>query len=121
MNEEALEALAERVADLLAAVDANTAVELDTFATGADDAYAFLTSATGSASPLWGLQVVELPMATDPLLIDPQLLGVLYKATGRLDVDPYSGFSENTSRVRAEVEVLFHVRDANGAYRIAAA
>jgi hypothetical protein len=103
----------------LLVVDADTAVALDTFTTGADDAYAFLTSATGSASPLWGLQVVELPVATDPLLIDPQLLGVFYAATGRLDVDPYSGFDTNVSRVRAEVEVLFHVRDASGAYRIA--
>jgi hypothetical protein len=103
----------------LLVVDADTAVALDTFTTGADDAYAFLTSATGSASPLWGLQVVELPVATDPLLIDPQLLGVFYGATGRLDVDPYSGFDTNVSRVRAEVEVLFHVRDASGAYRIA--
>lgn len=103
----------------LLVVDAEMAVALDTFTTGADDAYAFLTSATGSASPLWGLQVVELPVATDPLLIDPQLLGVFYAATGRLDVDPYSGFETNVCRVRAEVEVLFHVRDASGAYRIA--
>ena len=72
------------------------------------------------ASPLWGLRVIERPGSTPPYLIDPQMLGVLYLGGMSFDVDPYTGFTKNLSTLRIEAQALFHVRNANGARRIAA-
>jgi hypothetical protein len=38
----------------------------------------------------------------------------------RFDADPYTGFTTNTTNLRVEVNALFHVRNSQGAYRIAA-
>jgi hypothetical protein len=76
---------------------------------------------SGSASPVWGLRVVEIAGATDPLLIDARTLGPLYLGGLRVDLDPFSGFSRNVTTLRAEVHVLQHVRAPYAARRIAAA
>jgi hypothetical protein len=85
--------------------------------------FIFPTRDTGSASPLWGLRVVErIGAGTEaPYLIDPQMLGRFYLGTLRFEVDPYTGFSKNLSTLRLEVKSLFHVRNAKGARRVAAA
>lgn len=95
------------------------AATLDLTQVGADDLYLFLTREAGSASPVWGLRIAEVPGLEAPIVIDPLKLGVFYVATGRVLVDPYTGLSTNEVRVRAEIEGLMHVRDANGAYVIA--
>jgi hypothetical protein len=102
----------------LLALNPTDAATLDLATTGADNAYVFATRSTGSSSPLWGLRPVEVPGLTEPTLIDPALLGVLYHATGTVMTDPYSGMKKNLVRIRAEVEGLFHVRDIAGAYVI---
>jgi hypothetical protein len=97
------------------------AVELDLFTTGADDAYAFALRDSGSSSPLFGLRIVETAAVTNPLLIDPPALGLLYVGQAALEVDPYSGFKENVSTVRLEGNVLYHVRNPRARMRSAAA
>jgi hypothetical protein len=80
--------------------------------------YVFSTRASGGASPLWQMAIVEDAQAglTQPLLIDPELLGALYAGTGTILLDPYSGMSENLVRLRLEFDALFHVRQPMGAY-----
>ena len=102
----------------IVALSPTDSVELDLFTTGADDAYAFALRDSGSSSPLFGLRVIETPAVTNPLLIDPPALGLLYVGQARFEVDPYSGFTENLSTVRLEGNVLFHVRNAQGVYEI---
>jgi hypothetical protein len=63
----------------------------------------------------------EHPGTTDPLLLDPQMLGSLYLGTLRIDSDPYSGFTRNVTDVRFECNTLMHVRDIRAARRIGAA
>ena len=75
---------------------------------------------TGSASPLWGLDVVEVAGLASPLLIDVDMLGRLYLGTVRLDVDPFSQFSKNLSQPAGRGEVLDAHPDANGAVRVLA-
>jgi hypothetical protein len=84
--------------------------------------YVFATRATGTASPIFGCTVVErIGGGSDPMyLIDPGMLGVLYMGSMRFDADPYTGFASNTTSLRVEVNALFHVRNVQGAYRIAA-
>lgn len=84
--------------------------------------YVFATRATGSSSPVYGTTVVErIGGGSDPIyLIDPDVLGRLYLGPMKFDADPYSGFSTNTTNLRVEVNALFHVRNSQGAYRIAA-
>ena len=84
--------------------------------------YVFATRATGTSSPIYGTTVVErIGGGTDPIyLIDPDMLGVLYMGSMRFDADPYTGFATNTTNLRVEVNALFHVRNSQGAYRIAA-
>lgn len=101
------------------AVNPAVAASLDLTQVGADDLYLFLTRDVGSASPMWGLRIAEVPGLQVPIVIDPAKLGVLYLATGTVLVDPFTGMSTNEVRVRAEIEALMHVRDANGAYVIA--
>ncbi len=102
----------------LVVLSGEDAAALDLTQTGSDDAYVFASRATGSASPLWGLDVVETAQATSPIVLDTSLVGVLYAQTGTFVVDPYSGLDTNVSRVRLEANVLFHVRDAAGAYLV---
>jgi hypothetical protein len=84
--------------------------------------YVFATRATGTSSPIYGCDVVErIGGGSDPIyLIDPEMLGRLYVGNMRFDVDPYTGFASNTTSLRVEVNCLFHVRNVQGAYRIAA-
>jgi hypothetical protein len=85
--------------------------------------YIFATREVGSSSPLWGLRVVErIGAGTEaPYLIDPEMLGRFYLGTLRFEVDPYTGFRKNLSTLRLEIKSLFHVRNAKGARRVAAA
>ncbi len=55
------------------------------------------------------------------MLIDPQKLGTLFLGQLRVDSDPYTGFARNTTTLRFEASLLFHVRDPRGARVIAAA
>lgn len=82
--------------------------------------YLFPTRDSGSASPLFGLTIIESPsMAVhDPLLIDPQLLGLLYVGETRFEADPFTGFKQNLTTLRVETSGLYHVRNAQGAYSI---
>jgi hypothetical protein len=89
--------------------------------------YVFATRDTGTSSPLWGLRVIERIGAGSepPYLVDPQALGVLYTGNLRVMADPYAGagganFKKNLTDLRFELRALFHVRQAEGARRIAA-
>jgi hypothetical protein len=83
----------------------------------------FPTRDSGSGSPLWGLRVIERTSAAGnepPYLIDPQMLGMLYLGTARFEADPFSAFRKNLTTLRVEVKGLYHVRNSEGARRIAA-
>ena len=82
--------------------------------------YLFPTRDSGSASPLFGLTIVESPSMVihDPLLIDPVMCGLLYLGRTRFDANPFSEFSKNLTTLRVETTALFHVRNAQGAYSI---
>jgi hypothetical protein len=84
--------------------------------------YKFPLRDTGTSSPIFGCDVVErIGGGSDPIyLIDPELLGRLYIGSMRFDADPFTGFASNTTSLRVEVNALFHVRNVQGAYRIAA-
>lgn len=101
------------------AVSPATAATLDLTTAPGSGEYIFLTGTSGSASPLWAMQVVEVPNLTAPMAIDPQMTGVLYVGTGRILLDPYSSMKQNLVRIRLEVEALFHVRNILGAHVIA--
>jgi hypothetical protein len=100
------------------ALSPTDSVELDLFTTGADGAYAFALRASGSSSPLFGVRIVETTAASNPLLIDPAALGLLYVGAAKFEVDPYSGFTENLSTVRLEANALMHIRNGDGAYEL---
>jgi hypothetical protein len=84
--------------------------------------YVFATRETGSSSPIYGCRVIErIGGGSDPIyLVDPEMLGRLYMGSMRFDADPYTGFAANTTALRVEVNALFHVRNVQGAYRVAA-
>ncbi len=96
---------------------------LDTYMT-ADGIFLLDNPSTGGSgtTPVWNLRRIErIGAGTEPpYLIDPTMLGVLYLGAVRIDADPYTGFKENTTTLRVEFEALMHVRNANGARRIAA-
>jgi hypothetical protein len=100
------------------AVNPTTASSLDLTQHG-DGEYLFVTREAGSASPLWGARIVEVPGLADPILIDPPMLGVFYDAMGTVLIDPYTGASTNVVRIRSEIEALMHVRNPNGAFVVA--
>jgi hypothetical protein len=63
--------------------------------------------------------VQEVPGISNPTLIDPVLLGILYIGGGRITVDPYGdGLRHNTVDIRVELEALYFVQDPAGAYVI---
>lgn len=101
------------------ALNPDDAAALDLHTASGSGEFTFATRDAGSASPLWSLQIVESPSVTDPMLIDPGLLGALYAGTGTITIDPYTGLKTNTVRLRLEIEALFHVRAIAGAYVIA--
>lgn len=72
----------------------------------------------GAASPLFGLQIVEHPNVTAPMLLDTRALGVLYMGTLRVAADAYTGFSRNVTNLRFEMNALFHVRSPKAAHLI---
>jgi HK97 family phage major capsid protein len=80
--------------------------------------YLFVPRVTGSASPIWGLQCVESPRVTNPILIDPAILGVLYSEIAQILIDVFTKMSTNETRIRIEHTGLFHVRSAAGAYKV---
>ena len=103
------------------ALNPTDAAALDVQKSGSEglEQYIFASRDTGSASPLWGSTIVEVANLTDPLLIDPALLGVLYQGNASVLVDPFTGLDTNEVRVRVEADGLLHVRDIAGAYVIA--
>jgi hypothetical protein len=87
-----------------------------------DGGYTFRVDAPrveGAGSVVWSLRVREVPSVSDPLLVDPTRLGVLYSGGGSVLVDPYSSLQTNQVRVRVELEAEPHVRDLLGAFVIA--
>jgi hypothetical protein len=103
------------------ALSPDEAAELDTIKTGTGglEQYVFGAKATGSAAPLWGLAIVEVPGLEVPTLLDPALAAQMYLGLAKMLIDPYSGLDTNTVRLRLEVESLLHIRDVAGVYQIA--
>lgn len=101
------------------AVDGNTAADLDLAVQGTG--YVFPVQTANSSSPLFGQQVVEVSGIVDPLLIDPAALGVLVLGGTVVDIDATTGFSKNTSTIRAEARALFVVRNSAAVYELAVA
>jgi hypothetical protein len=99
-------------APTVAAVSSASAAELDLTLTGGG--YEFNTQVYGSAGPLFGLQLVEIPSIVDPLLIDGPALGTLALGPTRVDVDSSTGFTRNTSSLRFEASVLMVIRNPGG-------
>jgi hypothetical protein len=62
----------------------------------------------------YGLSVRESKSAGHALVIDPAVAGVLYLGALKADLDPFTGFSENTTDLRLECSVLFFVRNGDG-------
>jgi hypothetical protein len=83
------------------------------------DTYVFVPD-TGGQQVVWRLAVRETPFVSDPLLVDPNTLGLSYTAEGGVLVDPFHEMKTNQVRVRVEAEAVFHVRNiSQGAYVIA--
>lgn len=85
--------------------------------------YVFAGRTPATSNTLWGQTVVERigTAGTDPpYLIDAQMLGLLYMGGLKFEADPYTGFKKNLTTLRIEGNALFHVRQAEGARRIAA-
>ena len=101
------------------ALNPTDAAALDLTTTGADSAYVFATRDSGSASPLWSLEIRESTTVTDPLVIDPLLAAVLYIGNASILVDPYTGMKRNVVDIRIEFEAFLHVRDVSGLWTIA--
>jgi hypothetical protein len=100
-------------------VNPEDAADLD-LAVDGGGSYVFDVAAAGSASPLWGVRVREVPGLTAPLLLDPIALGSLYLGRLAVEADPFSGFSRNVTALRFEVNALMHVRDVSAARVLAA-
>jgi hypothetical protein len=111
---------AEGALPTILALKPTDAAALDVQKTGTAglEQYIFGSKDTGSASPLFGLTILELPHIEAPLLVDPLIAGVFYSAPGHLLVDPYSEMSKNEVRLRWEADGLLHIRDAAGFYEI---
>jgi hypothetical protein len=64
----------------------------------------------------FGLTIIASPfIASGDGLVADRSAAVLYAGTAKFDVDPFTGFSVNESRVRLEYNALFHVREADKA------
>lgn len=99
---------------------------LDLFRVGGstttDGPYAIDTT-RGASTPLWGLRIVErIGGGSDPMyLIDTNMLGHLYLGRVRVEADPFTEFKKNLTTLRVEMNALYHIRNIQGARRIAAA
>jgi hypothetical protein len=102
----------------IAAVPPEVATELDLLAFEAGG-YVFDVHRLGSSSPLFGLQIVEVPGVEDSFLIDPVAHGVLCLGQAVVDVDQGGpGFTKNVSTIRVECSVLYVVRNPQAAYEV---
>ncbi len=61
----------------------------------------------------YGLGLRESKSATSALVIDPAVAGVLYLGSLKADLDPFTGFSTNTTTLRLEQSLLFFVRNGD--------
>jgi len=104
----------------LLVVNPTDSATLDLSTSGTSTPYIFPMRDTGAASPLFGLKVIERAGSDPKYLIDPEMLGVLYVGDVKVEADPFSGFKANTTRIRVETHGLFHVRQIEGARRVAA-
>jgi len=101
-------------------VDPATGASLDlTKSTGGSEEYLFPPRATGSASPLFNMGIVEVTGATSPILVDPERLGAVRLGRADFLVDPFTNFSTNLVNLRMEALASMHVRNPEGAYIIA--
>ncbi len=84
--------------------------------------FVFPLSASGSSSPLWGLRVVERIGAGNepPYLLDPAMLGVLYLGQMQFAADDTLASGAPHDPAHRDQRVV-HVRNADGARRLAAA
>lgn len=103
-------------------VDPADAVELD-LSQDTAGAYLFSLDSANSATPLFGLRVVESVAAVGsaPLLVDTARIGQLYLGTMRVEADPFTGFKKNLTDLRVETNALMHIRDATAAHLVEAA
>ena len=99
------------------ALSSSDSASLDLFEDSAGN-LVFSVRSVNSRSPIWNLQVREAEVS-DPLLVDPVLLGLTYYGGATVLVDPYTGIKTNQVRVRVEAEAVFHVRNpGQGAFSI---
>lgn len=74
--------------------------------------------------PLWDLTVVETPSvatlgaSAGPLVLDPGLLGVLFKGPTEFKADPFTNMRSNLVDFLLELNLLMHVRNIVGARQI---
>lgn len=77
-----------------------------------------------NSGPLWDLQVVETPSvatlgaSAGPLVIDPALLGVLFRGPTEFKADPFTNMRSNLVDFLLELNLLMHVRNIVGARQI---
>ena len=89
----------------------------------ADGIYILGNPGDGSADTIWNLRVVDHTTTAGneaPYLLDSSRIGVLYMGAMTMLADPFSKLKQNLVDIRFELNMLFHVRDANAAYRVAA-
>jgi hypothetical protein len=103
------------------ALNPDDSADLDVQKTGTEglQQYIFASRDSGSASPLWGNAIVEVPGLESPMLLDPAILGAFYAGQATVLADPYTQIDVNGVRLRVEMEALGHIRDRQGAYIIA--
>lgn len=77
-----------------------------------------------NTGPLWDLTVVETPSvatlgaSAGPLVLDPGLLGVLFKGPTEFKADPFTNMRSNLVDFLLELNLLMHVRNIVGARQI---
>ncbi len=88
----------------IAILDDDAATEIDTMkAIDLPNAYPY------------GLSIRTSPsLAGSQFVVEPSVAGVLYLGSVKFDRDPYTGFGENTTDLRAECSLLFVVRNVDG-------
>jgi hypothetical protein len=61
----------------------------------------------------FGIRFAESSSADTDYLVEPARAGVLYLGSVKFDRDPYTGFSRNTTNLRAEASLLMVIRDSD--------